>query len=343
MKNIKKIAAVLISGVMLFSVSGCANLLNNAEPSQTEEAAETNQTTINIATLKGPTGIGMVKLMEDNANGTTANKYAIDIEADPSAIGPMLTSGEVDIAALPLNLAANLYNKTSGKVQLLAINTLGVLYVLEQGNSIISVADLKGKTIYATGQASTPEYILNYVLSSNGIDPQKDVTIEYLSDHSELATRAAAGNTAICMLPEPFVTTVLSKNPQMRIALNMTTEWVTACDKIGLNSTLAMGCIVVRKDFANKNAYAVNTFLREYNSSVDFVHNNVNDAAALTVKQSIIGNIETAQKAIPNCNIVFIAGSDMRIIAKQNLNVLFSANPSSIGGVEPDDDFYFGS
>lgn len=333
MKNLKKLIAALLAGIMMFSVAGCSG----------GKTSEPTNTAMNIATLKGPTGIGMVKLMEDNAGGTAANSYNFSLEAAPTDIVPLISTGAADIAACPLNVASLLYNKTNGGVQIIAINTLGVLYILEQGDTIHSVADLKGKTVYSSGQGASPEYILNFILSANGIDPKKDITVEYKTDHSELATLAASGSVIISMLPEPFVTTVLSKNAQTRKALNLTDEWVKACEKSGLESTLAMGCIVARKEYVQNNEAAVKAFLSEYKASVDYVHNNVPAAAALTAKYEIIADVNIAEKAIPNCNIVFIAGNDMKVITQQNLNVLFSANPSSVGGKEPGDDFYFGA
>jgi len=340
MKTRKKIIAALLAAVMLFMAAGCTTGQSNQTTASTAAAVKT---AVNVAGLNGPTGIGLVKLMADNAAGTTANAYKFTLDAAPTDIVPLLTTGAADIAAMPLNLAATLYNKTNGGIQILAINTLGVLYILDQSNTIISVADLKGKTIYASGQGASPEYILDFILTQNGIDPQKDVTIVYETDHSELAALAAAGKTNICMLPEPFVTTVLSKNSNMRIALDMTKEWEKACAKEGISSTLAMGCIVVRTKFAKDHPDAVNNFLYEYKASVDYVNSNVAAASLLVAKQGIIPSAALAAKAIPNCNIVSIAGTEMKNIAYQNLHVLFTANPSSIGGAEPKDDFYYGT
>jgi NitT/TauT family transport system substrate-binding protein len=330
MKISKKIIAAMLAAIILLSLAGCG-----------KPAADAAKTPVNIATLKGPTGIGMVNLMEESDKKTTANDYTFTLEAAPTDIVPLISTGAADIAACPLNVAATLYNKTNGGVQILAINTLGVLYILEQGDTIKSVADLKGKTIYSSGQGSTPEYILNFVLTSNGLDPKKDVTVEYKADHSELAALAASGSVQICLLPEPFVTTVLSKNDKLRNALDMTVEWAKASAKEGVDSTLAMGCIIVRKDFAQKNPDAVKSFMAEYKASVNFVQNNVSAAAELVAKREIIASADLAKKAIPTCSIVFIDGAQMNLIAKQNLDVLFIANPASIGGAQPSDDFYY--
>lgn len=340
MKTLRKFTATLTALVLLFTVAGCGN--GKTDPTTTQSATEAPKTVINLAALKGPTGMGLVHLMQADNDGTTANDYNFTLEAAPTDIVPLMTTQAVDIAACPLNLASTLYNKTNGGVQILCINTLGVLYILEQGDSVQSIADLKGKTIYSSGQGASPEYILNFLLTTNGMDPEKDVTIEYKAEHSELAALAATDKTGIYVLPEPFVSTVTGKNPQLKNVLNLTTEWEKACEISGTPSTLAMGCLIVRTEFAKNNPEAVSRFLKEYKNSVDFVNDEANNAGELIAKYEIIPNARLAQKAIPTSNITFIAGAQMKDITIQNLNVLFKANPKSIGGAEPKDDFYFG-
>lgn len=341
MRHFKKLTALLLAAAILFSVAGCTgNTRGKATTNTGTTAAPKNM--VNIAALKGPSAMGMAKIMEDNAAGKTTDSYKFTLSEAPTDIVPLITTGAADIAALPLNVAATLFNKTNGGVQMIAIGTLGVLYVLEQGNTIKSVSDLKGKTIYSSGQAASPEYILNYILSKNGIDPKKDVKIEYKADHSELAALAASGKAVISVLPEPFVTNVMSKNTKLRIALDLTKEWEKVCKKSGVDSKLAMGCIIVRTKYAKENHQAVLNFLTQYMNSVDYVNKNAAAAAPIMVKFGIIPNAQIAQKAIPNCHISFIFGRDMMSIAKQNFNVLYKANPSSIGGAEPKNDFYYG-
>lgn len=297
--------------------------------------------TIRVAALKGPTGIGMVRLMDDAAQKKTADPYAFTLSAAPDDLVAKLTSGEVDIAALPANLAATLYQKTSGRVKMLAINTLGVLYVLENGNSIQKVSDLKGKTIAATGQGATPEYALNVVLKDAGIDPASSVT--WLQEHAELATQAIAGKYNVVLLPEPFVTTVLSKAPQFRIAIDLTKAFSTAIQKTAGNekAQLAMGCLVVRADFAEKNPEAIKRFLSAYEASTKWVNANLDAAGELTVKYTIMADAKAAAKAIPTCNIVYVAGKDMKPAVEPLFKILFEANTKSIGGKMPDDAFYY--
>ena len=341
MKTLKKLTAALTALILLFSVAGCGN--DKTDETTEQLTTQAQKAVINVAGLKGPTGMGLVQLMQADATGTAANDYNFTLEAAPTDIVPLITTGAVDIAACPLNMASLLYNKTNAGVQILCINTLGVLYILEQGDSVKSIADLKGKTIYSSGQGASPEYILNFILTANGIDPQKDVTVEYKAEHSELAAIAATDKAGIYVLPEPFVSTVTGKNPELKNVLNLTTEWEKACEINGTPSTLAMGCLVVRTKFAQENPDAVKSFLSEYKNSVDFVNDKSSNAGELIAQYEIIPSAQLAQKAIPTSNITFIAGREMKDITMQNLSVLFKANPTSIGGVEPKDDFYFGA
>lgn len=347
MKKSTKLLSLLLALSMLFALAACGTT-GTDDPSSTGAASGAQSTapaaqdvTLNVATLKGPTGIGMVKLMKDAKDGSSANKYNFTLAGAPDEITAKFMKGEFDIAAVPVNLAATLYNKMKGNVQVMAVNTLGVLYILENGNSIHSISDLKGKTIYATGKGATPEYILNYLLEQNGIDPEKDVTIEYKSEHAELATLMASGKAEICMLPEPNVTSVLRENKDVHRALNLTTEWDKATEKAGKKSTLAQGCIIVNKEFAQKNKGAVDKFLTEYKASVDYVTASAVDASQLVEEFGIMPKALIAELAIPNCNIIFLEGDTMKSTMQANLNVLFQANAKSIGGAMPGDDFYY--
>jgi len=297
---------------------------------------------VRIATLKGPTGMGMVKLMSDNEEKMTANRYEFTIVGAPDEIVGKIATGEIDIAAVPTNLAATLYNKTEKNVQLLALNTLGVLYILEKGNTINSISDLAGKTIYASGKGSTPEFILNYILTQNGLIPGEDVTIEYKNEHSELATLALAGQADILMLPEPFVTNVLSKNQGFRNAVDLTKEWGNVTAKLGISdSILSMGGIIVRKEFADQNPEVINVFMDEYKRSVDFANTSMDQTASLIEKYEIMPSASLAKLAIPNCNIVFIEGEVMKNQISNLYNMFFLSDPRSIGGAIPGDDFYY--
>lgn len=290
---------------------------------------------VRFGVLKGPTGIGACQLLSLNEEGKTRNRYSVTLLSEATDMIAQIAAGQLDIAAIPTNAAAALYNKTSGAVRLAALNTAGVLYVLENGDSIKSVADLKGKTIYAVGQGSNPEYVLRFILSQNGINPDKDAELVFL-DSAELTTRAATGEIGVCMLPVPAVTTVLMKNKSMRTALDLSKEW----DSLNTSGILTMGCIVVRSDFAKNHPIEVMAFLDEYGSSINFTKQNPSQAAQLCAKFSIVPSAAVAEKAIPDCNLIYICGDDVRPAIEGYLKVLYDFNPKSIGGKMPGDDFY---
>ena len=321
MKTIKTILAVL---TVLLVLAGC-------QKKPVEEAVD-----VRFGVLKGPTGIGASYLLEKNDKNESSNHYVVTVAAEATDIVSQVISGQLDIAAVPTNVASTLYNKTEGGVQLLALNTAGVLYILEKGNSVNSIKDLAGKTVYSVGQGSNPEYVLNYILASNGLKVGEDVEVKFL-DSAELTTKMAAGSVDVCMLPVPAVTTVLMKNTEVRIALNMTEEW----NKLNNGSTLTMGCVVVRKEFAEKYPQAVEKFLKEYEESVNYVKSNVQDAAALCEKFEIVPKAAVAARAIPDANLIFVAGKDMKGYISGYYQVLAQADIKSIGGKLPGDDFYY--
>ena len=254
-------------------------------------------------------------------------------------VGDILTP-RVDIAAVPANLASVLYNNTEGQVQVLAINTLGVLYIVENGDTVQSVEDLKGKTIFASGKGSTPEYALNYMLTQNGIDPETDVTIEWKSEHSECVASLAATENAIAMLPQPFVTTAQTQNENLRVALDITEEWEKLASANGSDATLITGVVVGRKDFVEQNPQLVQEFLSQYEQSVAYTQEDTAGAAALVGQYDIVPEA-VAQKALPECNITFIKGEEMQAKLSAYLQTLLDQNPKSIGGQLPGDDFYY--
>lgn len=308
-----------------------------------EEAAPTNKpepakkTDIKIAALKGPTAIGMVKVMEDNASKTAANNYTFTIAGAADEISAGLVKGDFDIAAIPCNLASVLYNKTQGKIKLAGINTLGVLYIVETGDSIHSVADLKGKTIYSTGLGTTPQYTLNYILSANNIDPEKDVIVEYKTEPTEVAALLSEADDAIAMLPQPYVTTVMMNNEKVHIALDVAKEW-EAVSKDG--SGVVTGVVVVRSEFLENHKDAFDEFMTEYNASAAYVNENTENASALVEKFDIF-KAAVIKKALPFCNITLLTGEDMKTKVNGYLTALFNQNPQSVGGALPTEDFYY--
>lgn len=288
----------------------------------------------NVAALKGPTAMGMVKMMDDDAGA----RYNFEICAAADEITPRLVRGEIDIAALPANLAAVLYNRTEGALEVLAVNTLGVLYIAERGDSIHSVEDLRGRTVYSAGKGSTPEFALNYILRENGLEPGKDVTVEYKSEHSECLAALMADSAAAALLPQPFITTALTKTEDMRVALDLTQEWDALQSEGG--SAMITGVAVARREFVEENPEAVAAFLEDYASSVAYAGVDVSGAAQLIEKYDIVP-AAVAEKALPGCNICCITGEEMKGKLSGYLEVLHAADPASVGGALPGDDFYY--
>lgn len=313
----KKILALFLAAVMLIGMAACSK-------------NEKTGVTVNISVLKGPTGMGAAWLMDQNEQGLSANSYNFTIAGAPDVLTGQLISGDMDMAALPTNAISTLYNKTEGKITVLGVNALGVLYVLENGDRINSVADLEGKTILASGQGSTAEYVLNYILEQNGVSAE----IFWASEHSEAATLALSGEYDIVMLPEPFVTTVTTKNGSFRVALDLTREW----EALG-GGELTMGGIAVRTEFLEAHPDAVKAFVKEYANSVAFTNAQPADAAKLIAKYEIAAE-EIAKNAIPRCNIVWLHGENYKAKLENFLGVVYEANPAGIGGKMPGDDFY---
>ena len=345
--NMKKIIS-LITAFMLTAalLAGCGST-GNGTADQTDKQENSGTQTqaepvdVNVMALKGPTAMGMVKLMDDADFGNVdTENYSFEIAASADEVTPKLIQGETDIAAVPANLASVLYNKTEGQIQVLAVNTLGVLYIVENGDSIHSVSDLAGRTIYASGKGSTPEYALNFILEKNGLTPGTDVTIEWKSEHSECVSALAQDPEGIAMLPQPFVTTAQAKNPNLKVALDLTEEWDKVMENEETKSSLLTGVVVVRKEFAEENPEAVEDFMDRYADSVKYVNDNVEEAAKLVGNYDIVTE-DVAVKAVPECNIVCITGEDMKEQLSGYLAVLKDANPESIGGELPGDDFYY--
>ena len=324
MKKTFVLALILITAASLFAMGA----------KEDADYSVLNPVKVRVAALKGPTAMGMVKLMEDSGEGSVnGNSYEFTVVGAPTEITPMLVKGEVDIAALPANLAAVIYNNTKGKVKVLAVNTLGVLYICENGNSVSSIEDLKGKTIYSSGKGSTPEYALDYILEQNGLS---DLPIEWKSEHAECVAALLNDPDAVALLPQPFATTAIMKNPSIRIALDLNNEW----DKVSPESALLTGVVVARTEFVEKEGASVERFLEEYGKSTAWVNENVAESSLLIGNLGIV-TAQVAEKALPYCNIVCITGPEMKERLSGYLEVLYNANAKSVGGVLPCEDFYY--
>lgn len=292
---------------------------------------------VRIAGLKGPTTMGLVNLLDMEQQGTAALDYDLQLYGTADEIVPGLIKGELDMAAIPVNLAAALYQKTKGGIQVMAVNTLGVLYVVEKGDTVHSVADLAGRTILSTGKGTTPEYLLRYLLEKNGLDPDKDVNIQYCSEATEVtAQMAAAQKDAIAVLPQPYVTAAGMKDPSLRVALDLTAEW----DKVS-DSKLVTGVTVVRTQYAQEHPDVVEAFLQEYAQSVRTANTDLDRTAALCEQQGVVAKAAIAKKALPACNIVCRTGDEMQKDISAYLSVLCAADPAAVGGKLPDEGFYW--
>ncbi len=277
----------------------------------------------NVYAIAGPTGVGMVHVMD---------KYKVQIADDATAVIGKFSSKEADIAALPTNAAAALYNKLNGEVTVLCVNTLGVLYMMDKTGTVKTMADLNGKTIYAMGEGANPEYVLRYLLAKNNVE----ATIKFAANNDELTAKMGSGEAEIAMVPQPVATTVQAKT-DFKIALDMTAEW----DKVSPDDQLMMGCLVVRDEYLKANPKTVEAFLGNYKDSIEAVNNNVAEAATLCETYKIIPKAAVAEKAIPYCNITYVTGKEMEKGLSGYLKVLFDANPKAVGGKLPEADFYY--
>ena len=330
-------AAALSVGLM-----GCtAANQTQATPQVTTSQEVVQGEEVRLAVISGPTGIGAAKLLTDSDRGETVNHYTYTIASDNNEVVSGLTSqeGEFDIAMVASNMAANLYNKTDGDVRILALGTQGVLHILEGsgGTAIQSMADLKGKTIYATGQGANPEYILRHLLAENGLDPDKDVEIVF-ADPTEISAKLLSGEIDTAMLPVPAATAAIAKSQgSVRDAIDLTQAW----NDLDNGSQLIMSAVVARADFIEEHPQAVQTFLREYEGSVTYVRDNPELAGELVAQLGIAPSAAIAQKAIPQCNLVFLSGADMKPAISGYYEVLYSIDPTAVGGALPDDGIYY--
>ena len=291
---------------------------------------------VSVAALRGPTAMGLSKLMYDSENGVSdGNSYGFMLEGAPDAIVPMVVRGEVDIAAIPGNLASVLYNRTKGEVEVIGINTLGVLYIVEHGDTVHTVEDLRGRTIYSAGKGATPEYALQYVLAANGLEVGKDVYIEWKSEHAECVAALSADPDGVAMLPQPFATTAVMRDGSIRVALDLNDLWQESTGHM-----LITGVTIARRSFVEEEGEALSAFLSSYADSVRYINENVEDGAAIVGHYGIVPE-NVAVNAIPDCNIVLMTGEEMKAALSGYLDILYAQNPQSVGGNVPGDDFYY--
>lgn len=361
----RKIASLFLTVILILSLGACSSSTdestsgqtnvstgavtqeNSKEESSEEESSEavTEETTsavtdsdaladdtaLRIGSLKGPTSLGLLSMMEQ-----TSLPYTYTMATTADEILPLMIKGELDIALIPANVASVLYNKMEGELTVIDINTLGVLYLVSADTSITSFADLAGKTIYLTGKGSTPDYALQYLLTQNGVD-LSSVVLEYKSEATEVAAVLAENPEAYGFLPQPFVTSACMQNESLQVLLSASDAW----DEVSDGSRMVTGVTVIRNEMLASAPEAVKQFLEEHAKSTSAVMENVDHAAALAVEQGIIAKEPIAKKAIPECNLVTITGEEMKEALSGYLNVLYELDPTSVGGALPTDSFYY--
>lgn len=364
----KLIPMMAAAALGLFALTGCSSGSRTAAETTTATAAETTvaestasettvsettaaktaaasseavsgETVVRVGGLKGPTTMGLVKLMDDAENGTAKNNYEFTMVTAADELTALIAAGKIDIALLPANLASVLYHKTNGGISVIDINTLGVLYLVSSDTSIETVDQLKGKTVYLPGKGTTPEYALRYLISASGLSGD-DVTLEFKSEASEVASILAGDPTAIGLLPQPFVTSALAQNDKLSIVMDLTRVW-DEFQSEGGGSRLVTGVTIVNNEFLDAHTDSVNTFLEEHEASILFTESDTDTAAELIAEAGIIPKAPLAKKALPFCNIKFLSGAEMKTALSGYLEVLFEQNAASVGGSLPDDAFYY--
>lgn len=316
----KKIMTLVAAAVTASMIAGGAVSIPGAEE------------TVRVGSLKGPTSMGLVRMMDEEKDDNT---YSFEMAAAADEIAGKFTSGDLDIALVPANMASILYNKTKGNVQVIDINTLGVLYVVTSDDSITGIADLKGKTVYSTGKGQTPEYVLNYLLDANGLS-QDDVTVEYKSEPTEVVSALTQTEGTVGILPQPFATAACKQNENLKEVCDLTEEW----DKTG-KGTLVTGVTIAKKDYIQENPEVVDDFLDEHEDSIEFANENTSEAAELVAAAGIVEKAPVAEAAIPKCNLKYLDEEEMKTALSGYLEVLMDQNPESVGGTLPGDDFYY--
>lgn len=339
----KKFSLLLVIMLVLSIFVGCSQTqektpADNTTPKEVESvetAAPKEPIDVTIAGLKGPTSIGMIKLIDEKALNSDEYNVQYIAESAPDALTGKIISGEIQISSLPINLASVLYNKTGGEVQLMALNTIGNLYIIGT-DEITSISDLEGKTLGMSAKGSTPDFVMNYLLKQNGLDGK--VELDYALDHPTLAQTVIAGDTKVALLPQPFVTQVMMKNTDVKMLIDLNKEWEKATNA---QSEIYTGCIVVNKEFAANNKEFVSEFLKQYEASVNWVNANPADASVLVEKNEIMPSAALVEKAIPYCGITYKFAKDEKESIDSFYKILFDSNPASVGGTLPDDNFYY--
>lgn len=337
-KFIKLFVTALLAAAFLVGCSGNQENTGKDDYRNADREQDVMHTTVRVGSMKGPTTLGLLSMMDESKKGNTNGQYEFTMTTAADELLPMMIKGELDIALLPANVASVLYQKTEGGIAVLDINTLGVLYMVSGDTSVQSMADLKGRTVYLTGKGTTPDYVLQYLLAENGLS-KGDVKLEYKSEATEVAALLAEQPDSIGLLPQPFATAACAQNETLSAVLDLTAEWEKVQGAEG--SSLVTGVTVVRKAFLEEHPGVVDNFMEEHKKSAAYVNANVEESAGLAVETGIIPKEPLAVKAIPQCNITYLDGAEMQQILSGYLTVLYEQAPESVGGSLPEKDFYY--
>lgn len=330
----KRITAAVLAFLMLLIFAACNNNSGDKEPEETVSTTSyIREVKTKIGAVNGPLSYGVLRIANDRDYA-----YSVEFYSNTEEIFSLISSGKLDIAVVPVTTAAEIYNQTNGSVKILAVNSLGTLSVLESGNSIENISDLKGKTVYASGKGTVTEYIINYVLGSNGIDPEKDINLKFCADAAEVAALAEKGEADICFLPEPLSANTVFKNKKLRYALSFTDEWAKTA-----KTPLTQGIVIATEDFIGGNPEYVAQFLEHNELSVNFIglESNLVKASGYLFKSGFFTDNQIALNAVPNCNVTYIDGEEMKAAVSNVFEILYQADPSCIGGAIPDDGIYY--
>ena len=323
MKKVLSLGALLL--VLLMLTVACA-----------PKAIHEDRHTFTVAGLKGPTSMGLAPLVSDALEGKEQFNVVFDLVASPEEIVPKIVRGDCELAALPANLASTLYNKTEGGIVTLSINTLGVLDIVENGDSVHSLGDLAGRTLYASGEGAVPEYVLRLLLERSGLDPDRDLHIEWMAEHGAIVAKLIAEPGAVGLLPQPFVTVAMKQNQELRLALDLNDDWERLVPEAGL----VMGVLVAQKQVVEEHPQAIDSFLTRYREAIQYT-NDKPEESSLLIEALDVFDAKIAAAAIPYCNIHYEDGDAMRRSLSGFLELLSEVNPQAIGGSMPADDFYY--
>lgn len=332
--------SLLMAIILVIALSGCSKYIAKQEPAKNNQPQQVDEepkepVNVTIAGLKGPTSIGMIKMIDEKALNSSDYTVEYVAESAPDSLTAKIINGEVQISSVPINLASVLYNKTGGNIQLMAVNTIGNLYIVGT-DEVTSILDLEGKTLGMSGKGSTPDYAINYILKQNALEGK--VELDYAADHATMAQSVIAEDTKVALLPQPFVTQTMIKNSNIKMLIDLNEAWKKASSNA---SQLYTGCIVANKDFAENNKEFIAEFLKQYEVSVNWVNENPKDASLLVEKNEIMPSAALVEKAIPFCGITFLHAQEEKTGLNNYYKILFDSNPASIGGKLPDDAFYF--